>query len=224
MTEPDFLTATRAAYDSVASHYAEFVGDWFCASPLNHAMLSVFAELVRAGDGGLVADVGCGPGHITAHLHSLGVTAFGVDLSPEMIALAREAHPGMRFEVGLMDALEVGDASLAGVLSSYSIIHTPPERLPEIFAEFHRVLVPGGHLLLSFQAYDGPDPLSEAYDHKVSLAYRYSPDGVAELLLKAGLTEVARLVIAPGEDPQRGFPQVHLLTRRETSSGDAVVA
>lgn len=214
MIEPDYLTATRTGYDAAVVPYAELVREKFFANPLHHAMISVFAELVRTGGDGLVADVGCGPGHVTAHLHSLGVTAFGVDLSPEMIALARETHPELRFEVGLMNALDVDDASLAGVLANYSIIHTPPERLPETLAEFHRVLAPGGHLLLAFQAYDGSGELAEAFDHKVSLAYRYSPDGVVELLREAGLTEVARLVIAPGEDPMRGFPQAHLLTRR----------
>ncbi|GAA1023863.1 methyltransferase [Acrocarpospora pleiomorpha] len=214
MTEPDYLTATRTAYDDAAARYAEFVDEHFPANPLNRVMIALFAELVRAAGDGLVADVGCGPGHITAYLRSLGVTAFGIDLSPEMIALARGAHPELRFEVGLIGALDVEDASLAGVLANYSIIHTPPERLPETLAEFHRVLGPGGHLLLCFQGYDDPAELAEAFDHKVSLAYRYSPDRVAELLLKARLAEVARLIVAPGEDPQRGFPQAHLLARR----------
>ncbi|TMR97386.1 class I SAM-dependent methyltransferase [Nonomuraea basaltis] len=214
MTEPDFSTATRAAYDAVATRYAEDIPGVYHSSPLNHAMIPVFAELIRTTGDGLVADVGCGPGHVTAHLHSLGVNAFGVDFSPEMIALARVAHPKLRFEVGRMDALAEDDASLAGVLANYSIIHTPPERLSGTLAEFHRVLAPGGYLLLGFQAYDDPDELAEAFDHVVSLAYRYSPDRVAELLLTAGLAEVARLVIAPSEDPKRGFPQAYLLARR----------
>ncbi|MGV9775730.1 class I SAM-dependent DNA methyltransferase [Streptosporangium sp. NPDC003464] len=214
MTEPDFLTATRTAYDSAAALYTELVGECFHSDPLNYGMIPVFAGLVRASGDGLVADVGCGPGYITAYLRSLGVTAFGVDLSPEMIAIARDAHPELRFEVGLMSALEVEDASLAGLLANYSIIHTPPEWLPGTLAEFHRALAPGGHLLISFQGYDHPTELAEAFDHRVSLAYRYSPDRVAELLLKAGLTEVARLIVAPGEDPRRGFPQAHLIARR----------
>ncbi|MEU4324858.1 class I SAM-dependent DNA methyltransferase [Nonomuraea dietziae] len=216
MTEQDLLDATRAAYDAVAARYAESVPERYRSSPLHHGMIGVFAELVTAfGDGdGLVADVGCGPGHVTAHLRSLGVTAFGVDLSPEMIAIARDAHPELRFEVGLMEALQVEDASLAGVLANYSIIHTPPERLPVMLAEFGRVLSPGAHLLLGFPAYDGPVEPAEAYDHATFPAYRYSPDRVAELLLAAGLTEVARLVVAPGEDPKRGFPGAFLLARR----------
>jgi len=214
MIEPDFSAATRAAYDASATRYAEDIPQFYRSSPLSQAMIPVFAELIRAAGGGLVADVGCGPGHVSAHLSSLGVTVFGVDLSPEMIAIARVTHPELRFEVGQMEDLTADDASLAGVLANYSIIHTPPERLPETLAEFHRVLAPGGYLLLAFQAYDHPGEPAEAFDHAVSLAYRYSPDHVAELLLTAGLTEVARLVIAPAEDPKRGFPQAHLLARR----------
>ena len=51
------------------------------AKPLDRALLAVFAELVQATGIGPVADPGCGPGRVTAHLHSLGLTAFGVDLS-----------------------------------------------------------------------------------------------------------------------------------------------
>lgn len=64
-------------------------------------------------------------------------------------------------------------------------------------------------------AREGPaDAAAEPFDHRVSPAWRYSPDHVARLLGLSGVTEVARLVIAPGEDPARGFPQAHLLARR----------
>ncbi|MFI7446117.1 class I SAM-dependent DNA methyltransferase [Nonomuraea sp. NPDC049714] len=212
MIEPDFVRTTRDSYDAVAAQYAEAFSATLETAPLQRAMLDAFAALVRGG--GPVADVGCGPGYATGHLHALGVDAFGVDLAPEMIALARQAYPGLRFEVGTMAALDVPDGALGGVLSRYSIIHTPPERLPEIIAEFSRVLAPGGHLMLSFVAHDEPAEPAEAYDHRVALAYRWSPDRVAGLLGEHGLDEVARLVYAPGEDTVRGFPAVDLLTRK----------
>ncbi|MFF5210095.1 class I SAM-dependent DNA methyltransferase [Streptosporangium sp. NPDC000396] len=214
MIEADFLGTTRAAYDTVAVEYAALFSTHLESAPLERAMLAAFAELVRDSGLGPVADLGCGPGYATAHLRSLGLTAFGVDLSPAMIALARQAHPDLRFDEGSMTALDLADGALGGVLARYSIIHTPPERLPEVFAEFSRVLAPGGHLLLSFQAHDEPSELAESFDHTVSLAYRWSPDRVAALLLTTGLVEVARLVLAPGEDAKRGFPHAHLLVRK----------
>lgn len=210
MTAPGTLTA---AYDAVAARYAASIPGVYHAGPLHHAMIPVFAGLVLAGGDGPVADVGCGPGHVTAHLRSLGVRAFGVDLSPEMIALARAAHPDLRFEVGRMEALEAADASLAGVVANQSIIHTSPERLSETLTEFRRVLAPGGHLLLGFPACDDLAGLAEPYDHMTYPAYRYSAGRVAELLAGVGLGEVARFVVAPGEDPRRGFPQAYLINR-----------
>ena len=149
-------------------------------------MLAAFAELVQAGGAGPVADIGCGPGRLTAHLHSLGLTAFGLDLSPEMVAVARRAHPGLRFDEGSMTALDLSDGALRGIVAWYSIIHIPPEELPAAFAEFHRVLAHGGRLLVAFQVGDELLHLTEALGHAVSLDfYRWSPDRVSELLEQA---------------------------------------
>ena len=136
MTEPDFLRDTRTSYDAIATVYAERFRDELAARPLDRAMLAGFAELVRAGGAGPVADVGCGPGRVTRYLNDLGLPVFGIDLSPEMIAVARRTYPGLRFEVGSMLALDVPDAALGGVLAWYSVIHVPDERVPEAFAEF----------------------------------------------------------------------------------------
>ncbi|GAA4528357.1 class I SAM-dependent DNA methyltransferase [Amycolatopsis samaneae] len=211
MTEPSVLHDTKIAYDSVAARYAELFGNILETLPLERAMLTAFADLVRAGGAGPVADLGCGPGHLTAHLHTLGLDAFGVDLSTEMITLARRDHPGLRFDEGSMTALDIPDGTLGGILAFYSVIHTPPRQLPTVFAEFQRVLAPGGHLLLGFFA--GDDPLPEEFDHKVTPAYRWSPDSLAELLRQAGFTEVGRMVREPHQD-ERQFRQAQLLFRR----------
>src|ERR1035441_8466052 len=86
------------------------------------------------------ADLGCGTGRITAHRDSLGVEAFGIDLSPAMVNLARLTHPDLRFNVGSITDLDLSDAAVGGVLAWYSTIHTPPQDLPSVFAEFSRVL------------------------------------------------------------------------------------
>ncbi|MGP3962314.1 hypothetical protein ACTWPT_40615 [Nonomuraea sp. 3N208] len=79
MTESTYLHATQVAYDTVAADYAELLRDELDTKPLDRAMLAAFAEYVQAPDAGEVADLGCGPGRVTAHLQSLGVNAFGID-------------------------------------------------------------------------------------------------------------------------------------------------
>lgn len=217
MTEPSYLRTVRAAYDAVAADYAEHFSTELEAKPLGRAMLAAFAELVQASGAGPVADIGCGPGRLTAHLHSLGLTAFGVDLSPAMVAVARRAHPGLRFDEGSMTALDLSDGALRGIVAWYSIIHIPPEALPAAFAEFNRVLGPGGRLLIAFQVRDEPLYLTEALGHTVSLDfYRRSPDRVAELLEQAGLVVDARLLREPDETEK--VPQAHLLAHKPEKS------
>ncbi|MFC7326186.1 class I SAM-dependent methyltransferase [Marinactinospora rubrisoli] len=216
MTDPDFLRTARAFYDTIAADYADMARDDLETKPLDRAMLAAFAELTRSTNAGPVADLGCGPGRVTAHLHSLGVDAFGVDLSPAMVALARREHPDLRFEEGSITRLGLADGSLSGIVAWYSIIHTPPERLPEAFAEFHRVLAPGGHLLLAFQVGDEPLHVDRPFGHPVELDFhRQRPDRIATLLSEADITTTAQLVRQPDEtDKGAKVPQGYLLARR----------
>ncbi|MFJ1967180.1 class I SAM-dependent methyltransferase [Streptomyces sp. NPDC087903] len=214
MVEHDALTATREAYDAAAPTYAELFRDTLRDRPLDRAILGAFAEVVRASGDGQVADLGCGPGHVTAYLNELGLSACGVDASPTMIKLARQAYPGLRFDVGSMAELDIADGLLGGVLSRWSIIHTPPEELPVILAEFHRVLAPGGHLLLGFSASEDASHPTQAFDHTVALAYRWSPDHLAAMLREFGLAEVARMVREPQPTDRRQFQEIQLLARK----------
>ncbi|WP_214109952.1 class I SAM-dependent methyltransferase [Acrocarpospora catenulata] len=211
MTEAGFLEATRSAYSARAAEYSELFRDPLADEPLDRALIDTFADLVKAAGAGPIADLGCGPGHYTAYLHARGLPVFGIDLSPGMIEQARQEHPGLRFEVGSMFALELADGSVGGVFSHYSIIHTPPERVHELFDEFTRVLAPGGHVLLSFSATEEPSQPAEPYDHAVSPAYRWSTDMISGMLRERNIIETARLIFPGYQDPRRGFPRVFLL-------------
>ncbi|MEU8547254.1 class I SAM-dependent methyltransferase [Streptomyces roseoverticillatus] len=211
MTEPSsHLRATADAYDAMATLYAEFARNALDPLPLDRAVIAAFAEFVRAADAGPVAELGCGPGQVTAHLRDLGLDVFGVDLSPAMIGIARETYPDLRFEVGSMDALDMADGTLSGIMSWYSVIHTPPQDLPSYIAEFGRVLAPGGYLLLAF--FESEDEPVTAFDHKVTTAYRWPINDLAKLAEEAGFAEVGRMLREPceGERYRRG----HLIMRR----------
>ncbi|MFJ5301484.1 methyltransferase domain-containing protein [Streptomyces sp. NPDC088350] len=206
MTDPnadlaaDFIETTRSSYDAIAPAYSAEHPDGLGDGPLESALLNAFAELVRTASGTApVADVGSGPGYVTARLNALGLPAFGIDISPHMVALAREAHPRLRFQVGSMTALDIPDETLGGVLALYSTIHIPDDRLPGVFAEFLRVLRPGGHVLLAFQASDGEHiHMTERYGLDISLDYYFrTPGEVAGFLTEAGLTLDAQVRVEP---------------------------
>jgi SAM-dependent methyltransferase len=215
-----FITSTAASYDAIARDYAAEHPDSTAgaAGHLERAMLGAFVELVREHSGAPVADIGSGPGHVTARLAALGVPVFGVDVSPRMVALARGTHPRLRFHVGSMTALDLPDGTLAGVLALYSTIHVPDEHLPAAFAEFHRVLVPGGHVLLAFQTVPADSGerhvhLDERYGHAVSLDYHWrTPETIGALLAEAGFEVMARLHREPYGDEKR--PRGFVLARR----------
>jgi SAM-dependent methyltransferase len=128
-----WLADARISYDTVAASYADHVGAALAAEPYLRAALGLLADMVHAGGGGPLADVGCGPGHVTAYLRKLGVDAFGVDLSPAMIDISRQTYPGLRFEVGSMTDLRLADASVAGLLAFWSLIHVPDDAVPVVF-------------------------------------------------------------------------------------------
>ncbi|WP_149360943.1 class I SAM-dependent methyltransferase [Lolliginicoccus suaedae] len=163
-SEPSpWLAETRSSYDTDAAGYAEKVDGLLGKHPHLRAHLDVFAELVRSSGGGPVADVGCGPGYVTRYLHDVGIDAFGIDLSPEMVAIARRAHPDLRFETGTMTSLDLDDDSVAAIVAFWSTIHIPDDAMPGVIAEFDRVLRHGGIVLIGFHVGDGIQHASTGY-------------------------------------------------------------
>ena len=213
MHESD-LYAAREAYDAIAATYADQFKDTLEDRPIERGLLAAFAELVLRGPAGLVADLGCGPGHIAAYLRGLGLSVLGVDQSAEMLEVGRARYPEVRFTLGSMPHLGLADASCCAALSRASIIHLPPALLPAALTEFARVLAPGGWLLVSFPATDGPEPPYEYFDHRVAAAYRWWPEHIVSLLRTAGITETARLMENPEPDARRQFRVAFILARK----------
>ncbi len=195
----DWLAGPRISYDTVAASYTAQLRASLDAGPYLRSALALFADLVRADGGGPVADVGCGPGHVTAHLRELGTDAFGIDLSPAMIDAARQDHPGLRFEVGSMTGLRLANASVTGLLAFWSIIHVPDEEGPGVFGQFRRVLRPGGPLLPGFHSGDEAGLKTQGYGgHPMNVrVHRRPPDRVATWLRSAGFAVEAQLLLDP---------------------------
>jgi SAM-dependent methyltransferase len=185
---PDSL---RTSYDAVAAAYGEHLYAELAQKPLDRHLLNRFAEEVR--ERGTAADLGCGPGHVARYLHDQGVKMLGLDLSPEMIRWAKERNPDLDFRVGDIRALDLADASLAGIVAFYSVIHLDPSELGPAFVEFRRVLTPTGVLLVAFHIGEQTVHLDELFEQPVSLDFHFlQPDAVIAALQAAGflVTEI----------------------------------
>ncbi|WP_067505606.1 class I SAM-dependent methyltransferase [Actinoplanes sp. TFC3] len=209
MPAADWIDDTRTSYDTVAPSYAALLRDALATEPFQRGILALFAELVHAAMDagsapvpGLVADMGCGPGRLTRYLADLGLDAFGIDLSPAMIDIARRDHPGLRFEVGSMTALDLPERSVTGLLAWFSLIHVPDAEVPAVLADFHRILQPGGIVLIGFHAGSGSHLKTSGYgDHPMTVyVHRRTLTQTASWLAEAGFTIDAEMThhAAPG--------------------------
>ncbi|MFB7667016.1 class I SAM-dependent methyltransferase [Kitasatospora sp. NPDC056138] len=214
MNPDNWLADARTSYDTVAVSYSDQLREVLGSKPYLRAALALFADAVADAGGGRVADVGCGPGHVTAYLQSLGVDAFGIDVSPGMVDVARAEHPGLRFEVGSMTALDLADESTAGVLAFWSLIHVPDDAVPTVLSGFRRVLRPGAPLLIGFHVGDGSRLKTEGYGgHPMKVyVHRRRPAQVSAWLREAGFTVETEMLL----DPEGSAPGEILFARRRS--------
>lgn len=137
---------TLAVY-STPSFAGSYFEKWRAKIPTD--IIHSFAELVAAPPS-LILDAGCGPGHHSLYLGSLGFNVIGVDLSKEALKIAEDMKvPNTLFHHKNM--LNTGFRSnyFDGIWSCASIVHTPKGLLKDLFKEFDRILVCGGVLALT---------------------------------------------------------------------------
>jgi len=146
------LAKVKKGYDLIAKEYAEHYFHELDEKPFDRRILEWFAAQVPSGEE--VYDVGCGPGEITSFLHHLGVDVKGIDISPNMINVARTLTPGCLFMVDNMLNLNMPDESVFGITAFYAIVHFSLKEVNRTLEEFYRVLKPGGNLLFSFHVGD----------------------------------------------------------------------
>lgn len=203
----------RNAHDTLAELYAERLADALARMPIERSLLQLFAtELLAADIGNDVGDIGCGTGRLAPYLAALGLAPSGVDLSPEMVRVARRDHPGVKFDVADLRSLPYPDSSLAGVVCWYSLMYLSPQDRTAAFAELFRIVSPGGYLVTAYKAGDnglhrGGRSVGVEFD-----IYWLSPAEMERLVGEAGF----RTVFWGGRPPEdgEGSAQGYLLARK----------
>jgi SAM-dependent methyltransferase len=181
-------------YNRIAESYTEAYGDELDRKPFDRELLDRFARSVH----GLVCDLGCGPGHVTRYLHSQGVNATGIDLSPHMIDIARRRHPVGRYAIGDMRRLDAAEGSVGAILSLYALIHLRRDAVVPALEELYRVLMPGGRLLLACHRGQGEVHATERFGQRVLLdATLFEPEELARYVSDAGFIVNETLIRQP---------------------------
>lgn len=144
MTASDMvcLSKNTASYDSIAGLYSELWADWYLPAAMP-ALEQLFLSQVPRGSA--VLDVCCGCAHVTQELVKQGYSVTGIDLSAELIAIARERCPGADFVVA--DARTfVTERRYDAALSTFDALNHILELsdLTEAFRRVREAVRPGG--------------------------------------------------------------------------------
>ncbi len=167
---------TAAIYDGAARRWQESRGV---------ANDDLGRRLRAQAGGGLVVDVGCGPGR---YLLQLAAPVVAVDVSRSMLTLAsRHGHPLAQAD---LESLPFAAGAFVGAFARHSYLHVPKGRVVSALADLRRVLAPGGVLMLSLIEgdYEG-DHLAEDEFPGRYFALWAGPD-LRDALTAAGFDEV----------------------------------
>jgi SAM-dependent methyltransferase len=164
-------------------------------------------ELLQLDIRAQVLDIGCGPGWLSEFLSRCGYSVTGVDISPDMVEIARdrvtaigEIGPGIEVqaEFHAMPVRQMPWSSRFDAVILYDTMHHFDDEL-ETLAVIRRTLVPGGQLFI----HEGvlPPPGSEGEHNLVAEMERYGtlespfdPDYLEEVVRQAGFSDVRRLM------------------------------
>jgi ubiquinone/menaquinone biosynthesis C-methylase UbiE len=154
--------------------------------PYDRSLLDEFSRYFAPAS--VIHDVGCGPtGHISRYLQARGLHVIGSDISGKCIEIASACHPEMEFLVMDMANLKLDDQSIDGIVSYYSIIHTPKRSIPAIFQEFRRVLKKKGKLLVSVKGGDQEGYLQEFLGFRTRVYFtHFQKEEIARFLTENG--------------------------------------
>jgi SAM-dependent methyltransferase len=185
-----------------AEHWGRRPRDWATlAEPSNQPLFAEVLERVDVGPGTRLVDIGCGSGYVAAMAAARGAGVTGIDITPELIEIARERVPDGHFVVGEMDDLPFEDGAFDAAVgfNSFQFADDPGAAV----SEAARTIGPGG--IVAATTFAEPERNESTALHlaleplrgsapagKKHVPYALSaPGGLERLLADVGLTPVA---------------------------------
>jgi len=204
----------RAFYDDAADGYNQMMNEEI-KHPLYDEVLSGLAERISSVDGP-VLDTSCGSGHMLEKLRNEYThqrRLVGLDISPKMVAIARErlGDTALVSQGDMRDLAKISDDACAAVISFFSLHHIGATEVAACFAQWHRVLMPTGQLVIA--VWEGAGAIDYGEQSEM-VTRRYKESELAEALNAVGFRIESHCV-----RPVEGFEMdaVHITATKTAS-------
>ncbi len=171
------LREVEQGYDLYAKQYDESQG--YLDSFERYDLFEMLGEV----KGLRVLDLGCGTGRMSEYLIKFGAEVVGLDISEEMLKIARKKLPKVEFVQGDSDKLPFEDDSFDMVVASFLVVHLPT--MDATFDEAYRVLKPGGNFIVTNINQRKAPKLKIGKEEIVIKSHYHRPDEVIEALEKS---------------------------------------
>lgn len=179
----DKTQSTIAAYNHNVNAYSAKFMDY--EPYANHVI--EFAKLIVVG--AKVLDIGCGPGNVAKQLFTVKpMQITGVDLSEEMVKLARSNVPAGEFYTQDIRSLDFPRDHFDAVMMSFCIVHLSDEEAYELLANAINSICPGGVLYLSFMEGKKAGFETTSFSQEPIYFNYFNGDVIEEFLVTNGIT------------------------------------
>lgn len=132
-------------YDKIAKRYTRSFFEDFSDKKFIDQFLELLPKKAK------ILDVGCGPGNFTKYFLAKGYSTEGIDLSKEMIKIAKQKVPKAIFKIMDLRKLRYPAKSFDGLFVAYSLIHIPEGDIISTLKGFNKTLKSNGLLFLAVQ-------------------------------------------------------------------------
>lgn len=200
-------------YDKTAKNYADKFIDELSHKHLDRILLKSFAS--ENSDKGQLIDLGCGPGQTTKYLSDCGLNdILGVDISSEMVTVAKNINPQLNFEIADILNLKYPDRFFGSAIAFYSIVHFDYGQIKIAFKEIKRVLTDNGQFLFSFHIGDNLVHMDNFLDHQVNIDfYFFQTNKITNLLTEHGFEIIEVIERQPYKDTEYPSKRAYIWTK-----------
>lgn len=194
---------TIESYNRTAEEYYKIVTS-FEVIPEIQKFLSFLKQRVR------ILDLGCGPGHHSRIFSEKSFKVIGMDLSKEMINIAKREVPQVEFHVMDILKMKFKKSSFSGVWASASLLHIPKKLLPKALNKINDVLYPKGIFYLSLKQGEGEELIKDERYGGVDKFYSFSSAKDIERMLKEANFKIVNIYSKEKRDVYDTNPWIHI--------------